>query len=170
MVRYLVLGINLAIALSHYCFAGTVEWNGQQIQYADSLSLQNFSGQIAIDVTILPGTTVYASTFDNETPDTQVFSSTMTGVTFIEVHLDNVVIPPGNIVKNVYTEAPKRFKVQTDRSDWIIDRDNKPIEPLNKEQYLRLGISIDPRDLPATDLDQSIITKRLEEAQSGGGR
>ena len=46
--------------------------------------------------------------------------------------------------------ANRRIAEQADWEDWICDEDNKPIEPMRKETFIRAGRSIDPRDIPNT--------------------
>ena len=41
-----------------------------------------------------------------------------------------------------------RYAVQNDREDWITDDDGRPLEPMGKKLYLRLGLSIEPRHIP----------------------
>lgn len=38
----------------------------------------------------------------------------------------------------------------------------KPKEPINKKRYLQLGLSIDPKDIPAEKKSKSIIAEKIE--------
>jgi hypothetical protein len=44
------------------------------------------------------GSTIIASYFYNEKPNSEIFFSTMTGVVFVRCNLDNIKIPAGNIL------------------------------------------------------------------------
>jgi hypothetical protein len=105
---------------------GVNEYNGQPIVYDDEFSLKNFSGQSFEKD--LSGLTIFTSNFAQEIPDTQVFSPKMTGATFVNCNLDNVLIPPGN---TVIGGTQRRYQAQSDGQDWIVDANNVPTEPLN---------------------------------------
>jgi len=87
-------------------------------------------------------------------PDQDVFPAGMTGVTFKRCNLDNVKIPAGNFVVTEGWEkcSTRSIKVQNDLEDWILDAENKPVEPVSKEFFIEKGISIDPKDIPAEGL------------------
>ena len=74
-----------------------------------------------------------------------IFPDGMTGVVFRNCNLDNVYIPPGNTVEG---GTNKRIQVQNDWSDWVLDSNLKPKEPVNKKMRLEAGVSIDPKDIP----------------------
>jgi len=77
--------------------------------------------------------------------------------TFERCNLDNVVIPPKCTVMECCTN--KRVKVQNDREDWVLHPDNKPLEPIAKKRFIKLGISTDAKDIPTEKLDESIVMK-----------
>lgn len=79
-------------------------------------------------------------------PDTQVFPTGITEVTFDGDNLDNVFIPPANIIKP--NCCHRKVMRQNDLEDWLVDNSLKPTEPRSKKEYLRLGISVDPKDIP----------------------
>lgn len=148
----------LSVLSFNMAFAGSVEWNGQIIQYSDEFSLKTFTDRCPL---IPTGTTVYASSFGRETPDTEVFNPAMTRVTFIECSTSNIIIPSGNLIKRVYRSSSHNFKVQNDGEDWIVDGGLNPREPLHKEVFLKLGLSMDPADIPSNPLGEPItITKQ----------
>lgn len=98
-------------------------------------------------------TEVVGSCFYQENkPDTQVFPDGIRNVKFIRCNLDNVFIPETCTVEG---GCRRRIMIQNDLEDWIVDKDNKPVEPLDKARYLRLGLSIDPRDLPTEKASQT---------------
>lgn len=97
-------------------------------------SHKNFTGQSFIERTtsdgetvILNGQTITGSCFSHEKPDAHIFPDDMTGVTFINCNLDNCFIPAGNTVVG---GSQRRFIVQDDGFDWIIDENNQPMEKL----------------------------------------
>jgi hypothetical protein len=98
-------------------------------------------------------------------PDTDIFPDGMTGVTFKRCNLDNVLIPANNAITSDagIASTQKRIIEQNDLEDWEVDGQNVPREPINKKWYLRLGLSIDPNDIPAEPLARPITeTKELE--------
>lgn len=127
-------------------YAGQVEWNNQTLAYSDEFSFKNYADRM--EVSFPRGTTVYASVFYRESPDSNVFLSTMTGVTFVECNLDNVVLPVGNELKNVYRPSKRRFFVQNDWRDWILNDSNEPVELIDKDYWLELEYSTRPADIP----------------------
>ena len=76
-----------------------------------------------------------------------IFPDGMKGVTFINCNLDNIYIPVGNTILG---SSHKKIAVQNDLSDWILDNQLKPKIPMDKEQRLKAGISIDSKDIPNT--------------------
>ena len=70
---------------------------------------------------------IRGSCFSQEKPDTRIFPSDMVGVTFINCNLDNCIIPEGNFIIDC---SQKKFKVQSDGKDWILDENYKPVEVL----------------------------------------
>lgn len=92
--------------------------------------------------------------------NTKVFPVGITGVTFQECNLDNVFIPVGNTTEKC---SRKKIMRQNDLEDWLVDDSGNPIEARSKKEYLRLGISIDPKDLPISKLDKPITEIKMEE-------
>ena len=79
-----------------------------------------------------------------------IFPAGMHGVTFRRCNLDNVFIPLGNIIWDEGWEkcTHKKIKLQNDWRYWILGEDLKPIEPKDKEEWIKRGISIRPEDIP----------------------
>jgi len=127
---------------------------GDLIEYDDRYSHKDYTTGKLYAEKNLKNLIIYNSCFSKETPDLKVFPTEMTGVTFYNCNLDNCFIPPGN---TVIGGATRRFMVQNDRNDWLIDKDNKPLEPLNKTEYIKLGLNIDPKDLPTEMMTVNII-------------
>lgn len=82
---------------------------------------------------------IYGSCFSQETPGNHIFPDTMSGVTFIKCNLDNVFIPAGNIVIDCWQ---RKFKVQNDMNDWLLDANNNPTMPFNHKVFTKLGLPI----------------------------
>lgn len=116
-----------------------------KITYNDKYSLKDFTNQTLLDATDLNGITIYGSCFSKEFPDTRVFPDNMTGVTFYNSNLDNVLIPPGN---TVIGGSRRKFKAQNDMRDWILDGTGKPTKLVNEEYWDEEGFSIDPAKIP----------------------
>lgn len=89
-------------------------------------------------------------------PNTQVFPTGITGVIFVECNLDNVLVPVGNTIKG---GCHRRIMIQNDLEDWIIDDSLKPTEPINKIFFERLGLSVDPKDIPNDFIRRETIFK-----------
>lgn len=122
-------------------------------------SYRNFNETIfeTVDPSEWNNTEIVGSCFYHENePGTIVFVKGIQGVTFTRCNLDNVYIPEGNTLVEC---TDKRIKVQNDVEDWIVDEDNKPIEPLHKQRFITEGKSIDPKDLPLKYLRTETISK-----------
>ena len=91
-----------------------------------------------------------------------IFPPLMVGVDFERCNLDNVLVAPGNTVDA--RSQHRLIKVQNDLEDWEIDKTTKePIEPLNKEEFIVLGISTDPKDIQLTIKTKSVTEEKREE-------
>lgn len=121
----------------------------------NNYSNKNFTGQILSSKTDMNNIIIENSCFSQETPDTHVFPEDMTGTTFIDCNLDNVFIPQGN---TVIRGSQKRFKVQNDLRDWIIDKNNNPIELVNKKYWQMNGYPTDPKDIPPYFNRREVLT------------
>jgi hypothetical protein len=98
--------------------------------------------------------------YQQKAPDTIVFPSDIVGVTFRKCNLDNVFIPFGN---NIESGTNKKLAEQNDKATWIVDKDLKPIEPLNKDEFIKLKLSIDPKDIPTEKVAISVVTAKEEQ-------
>jgi hypothetical protein len=92
-----------------------------------------------------------------------IFPDNMTGVTFTDCNLDNVLIPSGN---TVLRGTNKRIKVQNDLSDWILNGKDEPTEPTDKKDRIAWSISIDPKDIPQTKQTETVF--ELKNKLEGG--
>ena len=112
-------------------YAGTVDFCGQTIQYDDSLSLGRVKDWSKLTENDLNGKTIYAINIQADKPDTHVFPDKMTGVIFANPNIDNVFLPPGNQVILCNHDAPKRVLTLEDGCDWVLDKDNNPLETID---------------------------------------
>lgn len=88
------------------------------IECDEVFSLKNFTGQYLTDLN-LDNLIIYGSCFSHEIPNTQIFPSGMTGVTFYNCNLDNCFIPEGNTIIDC---SQRRFKANPeDGKDWRVD-------------------------------------------------
>ena len=125
-------------------------------------SNKDFTGRKLVNTSAIDwnNSEVVNSCFSQETPDTEVFPAGITGVVFQRCNLDNVVVPPTCTVEG---GCHRRWKVQNDLEDWFIDVDGNPIEPMNKGHFQKLGLSIDPKDIPKVKLEKNIVHEKIEE-------
>lgn len=137
------------------CYAGTNKIDDMEFTYDDKYSLKDYTDKTLLDVNPeeLEGITIFGSCFSKEIPDTKVFPDTIKKLTLINCNLDNVYIKPQ---WRVIGGTRKKFKAQNDLEDWFVDNNNNPIEPLEKEKFLELGISTDPKNIPKQKLPNPI--------------
>jgi len=99
---------------------------------------------------IIVGTCFYQP----ERPNSDIFPAGMTGVTFKNCNLDNVLVPIGN---TIIGGCHRQIKAQNDWSDWILDDVTlapKELIPGEKARRLKAGLSIDPKDIPVKQLTE----------------
>lgn len=118
-----------------------IEYNGQQVEMNDAFSGRDFTGRGFVDVK--NGANVYGSCFSCETPDTPMFKPNLIA-TFYNCNLDNCLIPLGCTVVG---GTQRRYKVQADGEDWLLDQTDKPTTPINTEFISSRGGNIDPKKI-----------------------
>lgn len=123
-----------------------IRYDERNYNCSDEFSQKDFTHKFLTD-RVLDGLVIYASSFSHEEPDTRVFPPNMTGVIFLNCSLDNVIVPPGNVVLG---GSQRRYRVQNDLRDWEIDAEGNPTVVLNEKHWEMKKISTDPRDIPAT--------------------
>lgn len=89
-------------------------------------SNKDFTNRDLSDRTDMSNQVIEGSCFSQEILDRHIFPADMTGTTFVACNLDNCVIPAGNTVSACCSR--RRFQVQGDGFDWLLDEDNNPIE------------------------------------------
>jgi hypothetical protein len=100
----------------------------------------------------------------------RIFPANVQGVTIHGCNLNNVILPVGVTIVDAYgiTTSTLKARAQNDGEDWIVDsQTGNPIEPVNKQRYLDLGLSIDPADIPAQMKEGFPITKEKERENAG---
>lgn len=123
-------------------------------------SFKDFMGQdfSSVGPTEFNNSEIVGSCFYQEgDPEQEIFPVGMIGVTFKRCNLDNVKIPAGNTVESDCCH--RCIKVQNDLEDWILDGTNNPVEPVAKKIFIRLGLSIDPADIPTDFIREELLTK-----------
>lgn len=102
---------------------------------------------------------IVGASFCQDNPFTDVFPELPDGqiCRLINCNLDNCNIPAGY---EVVGGTNKQIELQTDGEKWVIGADRKPIEPLHKSEYVKLGLSVSPNDLPVEKLDEPITISR----------
>jgi len=122
-----------------------------------SFTNQTFTG---VDPAEFNNSEIARSCFYQEgAPDKHVFPDNIQGVTFRECNLDNVYLPPGNIIIG---GSHDKIMVQNDLEDWIVDDSLKPIQPVNDSAFDELGISKDPKDIPTKKKEQPITIEKFD--------
>lgn len=170
-----ILIIILLLLTADKLFAGEVLYvdsdgknNKQIIRYDEELSFRNFSGW---EFNSRPeykfsGKTIYNTVFTQEKPDTVVFSADTSNVTFVNCHIENVVIPLNSTIIAPDCEGEPcwtyKFKVQNDLRDWKIDNQGRAKEILNKEFWVEKGYSVKPEDIPPQKIE------KVEDAPKAG--
>jgi hypothetical protein len=154
--------IILMILISTVCLAKNEMVDGVTYMCDDTYSNQDFTGKTFTDSKDFKSIAICGSCFSKEIPDTKVFPDNMTGVTFIDCNLDNVFIPPGN---TIIRGSHKRFKAQNDGEDWIVDAQGAPVEPVDKEKFIKLKISTDPKDIPQTKEVKPVTLKKIDDIE-----
>lgn len=117
------------------------------------------------------GKTICGSTFTQEIPNSEIFKKDTEKLRLVYCHIENVVLPAGTEVLNPDCDGipcwTRSYQVQNDLEDWYVDAQKLPVEPLQKEEFLRLGISIDPADIPQMKIEEPITEKKKQENDRG---
>lgn len=126
-----------------------IQYDGQEIEMSDEFSFSKGNPKdIPNDIN------VYGTCYSVEEPDTEVFRKDLKGVTFYNCNLDNCFIPEGN---TVIGGTHKRFKVQNDGNDWVLDKFNNPIEPVSAKVYQKYNLPVpNPKGLPTKMVEEII--------------
>lgn len=140
----------------------TITYNNIEYEISESYSFKDMTGWDLSAREDMDGIVIYGSCLSHETPDAETLPTNLTGATFIKCNLDNVKVPPGNTVIDC---SVRRFSVQNDLEDWIINPVTRaPVEPINRKMFESLGLSIDPRNIPAERQSESATNRAIREA------
>ena len=137
--------------------------------FDDKLSLQNFSNMNFTESRVkFSGKAIYGTLFYNETPDSSIFPPGTTGMTLVNCNVDNLILPLDTVVIFNNGLQRKRFKVQNDGNDWIIDDNNLPVKPLGHKLFMKLGLPVpDPTDIPLKKSPEIIDLIKVAQAKVG---
>lgn len=91
-------------------------------------------------------TRIIGTCFFQDFPKSRIFPPGMVGAEFELCNLDNVDVEAGNTVSEKSSNRQMRF--QNDLQYWIVDDQDKPIEPANIESVLMDDGNIDPAEIP----------------------
>lgn len=117
----------------------------------DKFSFRDFTNT---SVAVPNNITIHGSVFSHEKPDSKVFPDKMTGVVFVKCNLDNCFIPKGNKIVDC---SQLRFQVQNDQNDWIVDKDNKPVTPIDADILAKRGVTVPkPESLSVCKLTERV--------------
>lgn len=133
-----------------------INYGNNLIEMSDEFSFNKGSPEKISD-----GINVYATVFSMENPDSQVFRKDIKGVTFYNCNLDNCIVPEGNTVVG---GSQRRFKVQNDGNDWLIDELNNPLLPIDHKMFTKFRLPMpDPKDIPVQKVIEIINLKKVAE-------
>ena len=117
-------------------------------------SQRDYTGVLSVEIP--DGAYIYGSCFSQETPNTSIFRASMRNVTFRNCNLSNVRVPQPN--NNTLIDCRvDQFQAQNDLNDWIVDDLGKPVEILNKIQFIKLGLPLPlPSNIPLTRVTERV--------------
>jgi hypothetical protein len=151
-----------------------VAWAQEKIN--EKYSYQDFQDKSFkdVDASEFNDTTIAGSNFFQfEKPYADIFPDGMKNVIFLHCNLDNVDLSKCEGCKIEGTTTNKQLKVQNDTEYWIVQKASNvenaeliPVEPLRKEKFLEVGISILPQDIPTTKKDVSPVQEAQDAAIS----
>ena len=135
--------------------ARNVRFPEGEIEVSEEFSNRDFTRYGSV-INIPDGSVVYGSCFSQEVPNTPVFNPAMRNVTFRNCNLSNVRVPQPN--NNVLIDCRvDQFQAQNDLNDWIVDDLGKPVEILNKAQFIKLGLPLPlPSNIPLTRVTERV--------------
>lgn len=139
-----------------------MRYNGQNYNEDKELSNRDMTGW-DLSRYDLRDKVIYNSTLANETLNARILPPDH-NATFIACNLDNVFVPSTYLLIDC---SIRRFKIQNDGEDWLLDAQDKPMIPVNDKLYDRYALSKDPRDIPPQPLREAItVTAWKQEEKS----
>lgn len=103
--------------------------------------------------------------YQQDACNSDIFPDGIKNVKFIACNLDNVLIPANCTAEG---GCNLQLKLQNDKEIWRVDKDTlSPLEPHNKAKFIKLGLSILPKDISSVELEKSIVvsTKEAKKAE-----
>lgn len=104
--------------------------------------------------------------FESGDIEKDIFPDGLKNVTFEKCNLDNVRILDKCENCKFVNNSMRVIKVQNDLEDWVLNKqDGKyiAVEPVSKSRFIEVGVSIDPKSIPAEKQTISITEKVYEE-------
>ena len=130
-----------------------IEHEGTTYEVDDELSFKIFTNwNLKEHQFDFNGKTVYASSFYNETPDSDILPDGIKDVTFLKCDLNNIIIPEGNTVIDCSQE---RIELMNDMRDWITDPEGNAQKVVGEEYWVSKGVSVDPQVIPSKKIKLS---------------
>ena len=129
-------------------------------------SRRDFTGRSLVGRKDMDGIAVYGSCFSHETPESEVFPPEVKGLVLVRCNLDNVALPAGATAIDC---TRRRFRVQNDLNDWLIDEHDAPVKPTTWRAFEKRGLPVpSPVGIPAqkvvepVDLLAAAVAARVE--------
>lgn len=119
-----------------------------------SFNNQDLSNESSSD---FEGEIIGSNFYQENKPNSEIFPQGIT-TTFIRCNLDNVKVPSGCTMIDC---TNKKIKVQNDLSDWILDDDGNPTEPMDKK-LREFDISTSPDSIPSKKQTKTVFQKKAD--------
>lgn len=123
----------------------------------EKYSYKSFQNKKFLDVPAsdFDGEIIGSNFYQENKPNSEIFPAGIS-CTFSRCNLDNVAIPKTCVVDG---GSNKQIKVQNDLTDWVLNSEGKPVEPMDRPFREAKNISCDPRDIPATKQTATVFEK-----------
>ena len=133
----------------------------EKYSYKDFMNI-NF---VKLDAKEFNNSTIIGTNFYQfEKVKEDIFPDGLVNVIFEKCNMDNVLIKSGMTVDD--TNSKRLLKIQQDMEVWVLDESLNPVEPIDKQKFIDLGISIEPKDIPLIIKDISITEEKEREKES----
>ena len=133
----------------------------EKYEYDEKLSYRDFTNQTVSDSYDFSGKVIYQSCFSNEQPNSDIFGK-IKGTTFIKCNLDNITIPDGCTVVDC---SQKRFKIQSDGNDWLVDENDIPDKPVDYKIYVKQGREVPTKESLVLEPKVAELIQSIEKLQ-----
>jgi hypothetical protein len=131
----------------------------------EKYSYKDFTGMtlITTDPKEWNETEVIGSCFAQQNPKTSIFPAGIKNVKFVKCNLDNVTLPGTCTMEGGIN---RQIQAQKDGEDWLVDDSLNPIEPLNKAQFIKLGLSTSAAAIPAKESGVSVTEAKRQQLEA----